>query len=185
LDNRVLVKEQIKTTAQESRTIRAAEARQRKNMEWAWEHEAPEQFAEAAHAFGSLQYYRRVNLRQSSRALQLAYAYMRGRSYRSVEPYSNDQPDWDFVKAHIRDGDVPYDGQAFGAWRTEPERPRPVREQRLRPALICGEMRPGIGCGELTNGHFTIAEIPFCHRCVFKTGLFDETPNGYVRREAA
>ncbi len=172
MDNRVLVKEQIKGCMRQAWALRAQEDRHRRNRDWAVAHEA---------------YYRRVvDLRKSARALQLAYAYMRGIPYRDVEPYSNEEPKWEVVKAHIRDGCVPYDGQEFGLWRSVPpgERASPSRPSPIR-AHICGSLQPGVGCGEPTTGHFDFSGVVLCHRCAWKTGLFDETPNGYVRREVA
>lgn len=121
-DNRVYIKHQICQVAAAARASRKLEEKQRRNIAWAIQHEEPVQADDARRARRQLSEWRRVYLRRQARAHNLAYAFIRGRSYRSVEPHSHEEPDWEMVRTLVKmGGNTGYPAGSLQAWMAEPE----------------------------------------------------------------
>lgn len=96
----VKLKIKIKSLAEESRIIRAEEAKcLGRARRLAKIQGLEETSAKARDLFDSLRHHRRVLVRQESRHSGLAYALLRGRTYRQVEAscYKENAPNWDRV----------------------------------------------------------------------------------------
>lgn len=87
MDRSIYLKVKIKSLAEEARIIRREEhlAKQRKEYGWV----------------NSLCEHRKAIVRPEARATQLAYAFLRGRSYAQVEPKPRTKPSWARVKAMV------------------------------------------------------------------------------------
>lgn len=94
-DGRTFLKVKIKSLADESRTIRkeTAKARQpRKNQ---------------------LHLHRVGVVRRAARNAHVAYAFVRGRAYRSVEPKCETSPDWKEVRRLVKQYGIQWDYQRY------------------------------------------------------------------------
>lgn len=81
------LKVKIKSLAAEARIIRMEERRVNGRRRWVYEHQGPaKRIEELNREFDGLHYHRVMDVRRESRAAQLAYAFIRGRDYKSIEP---------------------------------------------------------------------------------------------------
>lgn len=129
-DERFALKIKIKSLAEEARIIRAAEAKQKG---------CADNFAYPGE--GWKLWTHRINVvRPEARATQLAYAYLRGRTYRQVEPIRQTEPEWRRVQKMVENyGPKPFDKAAFDAWRKDEEvvNTHPVEKSLVSRLLSC------------------------------------------------
>lgn len=93
-DRRVHLKVKIKSLAVEAKIIRHEERRAKARARSVRASEEARKWA--SHELTSLQYHRRWGVRKEARHSQLAYAFIRGTAYRTVEPKvrEGNEPDW-------------------------------------------------------------------------------------------
>jgi hypothetical protein len=119
-DERFALKIKIKSLAEEARIIRAAEDKLKGH--------GVDNFAYPAEGW-KLYAHRIAVVRPEARATQLAYAYLRGRTYRQVEPIRQTDPNWHRVQKMVETyGPKPFDLAAFTAWRKDEPAPEPKPE---------------------------------------------------------
>lgn len=88
--SKVYLKVKIKSLAEEAYIIRNEENKAKKQYRWASNNQGHEEIYRTAHEiFWGLRNHRTINVRNESRATQLAYAYIRGKKYSEVENNSN------------------------------------------------------------------------------------------------
>lgn len=82
-----------------------------KKVEQAW-------LDEARNRWLSLSAHRTLVVRPEARAAQLAYGYLRGRAYKTLESNAKSHPKWDLVERNVQRFSI-YDKDAFSAWMKE------------------------------------------------------------------
>lgn len=79
------LKVKIKSLAEEARIIRHEERRALKSATWARSRQQPAELNAAESEYDGLYHHRTVDVRDEARAAQLAYGFLRGRAYRTIE----------------------------------------------------------------------------------------------------
>lgn len=100
----VYLKVKIKSLSEEARIIKREERKHR--GEWSG-------------IASGLQKHRRFEVRPESRSAQIAYAFMRGRSFCQVECNAKREPDWKRIKALVDKYDSYQHRQGFDSWVKE------------------------------------------------------------------
>ena len=68
-----------------------------------------------------LNHHRKTILRQEARAALIAYAYLRGKSYRAMEKEGSSKPDWKYIKRKaMKFANGNYDEADFEVWVNSP-----------------------------------------------------------------
>ncbi len=104
---KTFLKVRIKELAEEARIIRKEELKAKASKHYA--------------KLNGLHHHRVQIVRPAARAAQLAYGYLRGRPYRTMEAAPRTEPDWKDVRRIVaKFGDIPNDGdleKAIEVWR--------------------------------------------------------------------
>jgi len=101
-DRIIHMRVKIRSLAEEARIIRNEEKKAKKRG-----------LLERCHG---LHQHRTDDLRRCARHNLLAYGYLRGRSYREMEPNARREPEWDLVKRHAKAFCDEWDEAAWKAW---------------------------------------------------------------------
>lgn len=113
----VELKVKINSLAAEAALIRKQERRALKSARWNNVHRGNDASYYGLHA--RLRAHRVSRVRKAARASQLAFAFLVGRPYRTVERVGSSAPDWKEVAKNIRAFSVDADPDAFEAWRKD------------------------------------------------------------------
>ena len=92
------LKIKIKSLAAEAAIIRHAERKARRRVDWVKAHGSDNDLFDARYARESLSDHRRGVVRSEARHSLLAYGFLRGRAYSSMETVTHTPPDWARVK---------------------------------------------------------------------------------------
>ena len=96
------MKVKIKSLAAEARIIRHDERKALAHGRAAAKLQLSSESYDGYHTYSSLREHRISVVRTEARASVLAYAFIRGRPYRSVEPSCHEQPRWPLVQSIIQ-----------------------------------------------------------------------------------
>lgn len=112
----VKLRVKIKSLAAEAQFIRIEEQRAKVNARWARDKGKNSQ--EAAELCASLRNHRVHTVRSEARSTQLAYGYLRGRTYLQIEQSRrrDNSPDWDAIRRMVKRYSPGFSAQEFKAW---------------------------------------------------------------------
>lgn len=115
MDQQVFLKIKAKSLASEARFIRKEELRMKHKLKDGRERTA-EQSGELAWRRESLWKHRTNVVRPEARATQLARGFLRGRTYRDLEPNAKSTPSWVATKRMVERYGQTGDSQRFDEW---------------------------------------------------------------------